>query len=311
MPKYLTLLLFLTALAACRSEPPADGTASAARSDGPAIETVHGSLNLSAPPQKTAVYDFALLDTLTALGIAPAAVPAKRFLPYLETAAQDIPTAGTVYEPDYEALARIAPDLILTGLANSKIRGNLAQIAPVADLPIDGSRLITGGLERLDQLGRLYGRSRQADELRTGIESRLAAARRAAAALGNAQGAVVMIHGSKLSVFGPDSYFGWIYREIGLHPLENGMPESGRAMPVTHEYFSRHRPEWLVVIDRNRAIGEQRTDSGVLDTPLLRQTPAFANRRIIYLSSAAFIAGGGVRQMQQDLDRLAEALSAP
>lgn len=271
------------------------------------LNTADGQITLTSMPKKIAVYDYALLDTLTALGIKPAAVPEQRFLPYLEKATAGIPAAGTLFEPDLETLNQIRPDWIILGLATARPKNELEKIAPTANLAIPGTTLISSGLQRLEELGKLFKTPQKAAQLKKQVSGELQKVQNTIKQQNPGAGLVIMIDGGKLSAFGQNSYFGWIYREIGLKPIRN-LPEDAHPMPVSFEYLHQQKPQWLVVVDRTSATGQTGARAAeITANNLISQTPAAQSRRIVHLSNAAFIAGGGINQIRQDLAAINQA----
>ena len=75
------------------------------------IATARGSVAVEAMPKTIAVYDVAAIDTLTRLGIRPAGLPDKLYLPELEPAKEGATVVGTLFEPDLEALSALYKEI--------------------------------------------------------------------------------------------------------------------------------------------------------------------------------------------------------
>ncbi|UOO83075.1 siderophore ABC transporter substrate-binding protein [Uruburuella testudinis] len=272
------------------------------------ITTAEGSAEVPARPAKVAVYDYAVLDTVTALGVHPAVVPEKSFLDYLDQASAQAVGAGTIFEPDQEALHAARPDLIMLGLSANRLQHELKAIAPTVNMSVNGSSLISDGLKRLDDFGRLFGKTAEAEALHRQTARLLADTRAAIRAQNPHNALVIMVNGGKLSAFGEASYFGWVYRELGIPIAPNSLALQQRGLPVSFEFLRQTDPDWLFVVDRSTAVGEAGLAArSVLDNPLMHQTRAWRQGHIVYLSSAAFIAGGGIRQIQLDLNNIRRA----
>lgn len=293
-------------LAACSPQEQADRP-----SETPAlirITTAEGSTQLPANPEKVAIYDYAVLDTVTALGVKPAVVPEKKFLARLDRDSEGAVKAGTIFEPDFEVLHAAQPDLIMLGLASHSHQHELANIAPTINMRVNGTHLVSDGLKRLDEFGKLFGKEAEAAQWHRQTETLLADTRAAIAKQGNPKGLVIMVNGGKLAAFGDASYFGWLYRELGITPAHHDLNAQEHGLPVSFEFLRQTDPDWLFVVDRTAAVGEVGDSARqVLDNPLMRQTRAWRQNHIVYLSSDAFIAGGGIRQIQQDLNTIKTA----
>lgn len=79
------------------------------------IETYTGEVSVPAGPASIVALDVAAVDTLDALGVSLAGVPSNLFVDYLDHVSAEAVGVGTLFEPDYEALANLGPDLIVAG----------------------------------------------------------------------------------------------------------------------------------------------------------------------------------------------------
>ena len=113
-------MLRLTALAVCCSLAlgacsPKDSasnqnaqTASAAQTEGAdlTVKTTRGDAKVPQNPERIAVYDLGMLDTLSKLGVKTGLSVDKNRLPYLDEYFKTTKPAGTLFEPDYEASSK-------------------------------------------------------------------------------------------------------------------------------------------------------------------------------------------------------------
>src|SRR5690625_3747630 len=73
------------------------------------VSHLHGETTIETNPETVVVFDLASLDTLDALGVDVAAVPGGVLPSYLaEYGKGDHASVGTVFEPDYEAVAALS-----------------------------------------------------------------------------------------------------------------------------------------------------------------------------------------------------------
>ena len=90
--------------------------------------------------------------------------------------------------------------------------------------------------ERIDALAQIFGKQAEADKLKAEIDASFEAAKAADSSI----------------------------KEKGNH-----------GQPVTFEYIKKTNPDWLFVLDRSAAIGEEgKADKDVLDNPLVAETTA-------------------------------------
>lgn len=281
--------------------------------DAETIDTARGAVEITTLPQRLAVYNIGTLDTLTALGVPVAGAPAERFIDSLN----QLPTTaiGSVLHADLEALNRLQPDLIIVGERSTEQYHTVRQIAPTLDLSLGsggGQNLYQNGIKRLRQLGKLFDKDAKAQQLESDLNQQRDRARQAAAGMG--KGMMVLISGRQLSRLSEQSLTGWIIKELQLPTVTDNADKASAITdvePISFEYIAKHQPAWLLVVNRNSALGKANAISAqtLLDNPLVEQTPAAQNRRIIYLNSAdALVPIGGVQAMQRTLAFLTIAL---
>ncbi|MBE3638218.1 siderophore ABC transporter substrate-binding protein [Mangrovicoccus algicola] len=284
--------------------------AGSAAADPLSLETARGPVEVAGHPGTIVAYDTAAIDTLDALGVPLAGAPAPLYVPYLEQAVSGTPTVGTLFEPDLEALAQIAPDLIIVGGRSATQLESVARVAPAVDMTIPPDDLVGAVLARLDSYGRLTGREAQAETLEAELQQKLETARAAVAGKGNAL--VILTNGPKVSAYGAGSRFGWIHTALGLPQAREGLDAQTHGEAVSFEFIAEVDPDWLLVVDRGAAVqAEGESAAQTLDNALIRETKAWKNGHVVYLDPARmYISGGGVQAMTGMLDQIAEVFSA-
>ncbi|MGR3804178.1 siderophore ABC transporter substrate-binding protein [Marinibacterium profundimaris] len=280
--------------------------AAPALADPVTIDTYAGPVEVDRRPDSIAVFDLAALDTLDALGVTADGAVAPLYLDYLAEAGAGAVTVGSLFEPDYEALAGMAPDLIIAGGRSQEAVPQLARLAPTLDMTI-WEDPVGQGLDRLDAYGTLFGKEAEAAELRAGLTARLEAAR--AAAEGQGRALIVMTNGPKVAAYGAEGRFGWLHTALGLEEAIAGVEQSSHGEAISFEFIKEANPDVLIVIDRLAAIGQDGASAqATLDNALVRDTAAWQNDRVIYIDSGAlYIAGGGVQSMNRILDQVIAA----
>lgn len=274
------------------------------------IETATGPVAVSAQPETVAVFDIAALDTLTALGVPVAGVPTPVYLDSLSGAADEAQVVGTLFEPDFEALAVLQADLIVVGGRSSEQAGPVSDIAPAIDMTIWGDDLPGQARARIAAYGALFGKEAEAEALTADLDAKVAEAKGSVA--GKGSGLILLTNGGKISVYGAGSRFGWLHTEIGLPEAVEGLDAEDHGQPVSFEFLAEHDPEWLLVIDRGAAIGaEGEAAAATLDNPLVAKTTAAQKGQIVYLDAAPlYIAAGGANAMMHTLDEIIAAFGA-
>jgi len=272
------------------------------------FDTAAGPMDLPGRPTSIVALDVAAIDTLTALGVVPQGVPAPLYLPWLEETVAGTTQVGTLFEPDFEGIAALAPDVIVVGARAAAEAEGLARIAPVADMSI-GAQVLEDGRARLAAYGAMLGLEAEAQALDARLEARIADVRALADGIGGSA-LIVMTNGPKLSVFGAGSRFGWLHTALGFDEAAPGIAAAPHGEPVSFEFIANADPGTLFVIDRGTAVGAaDQAAAATLDTPLVAGTRAAREGRIVYLSSAeAYVGAGGVGSTLRLLDQIAAAL---
>jgi len=280
-------------------------TAPFALADDVTIATARGDVTLPGAPATVAVLDIAAIDTMQALGVLPAGVPDNLYVDYLADVAAQAKPVGTLFEPDLEALATMAPDLIIAGGRSSTQVDALSPIATTVDMTI-WEDVVGQGRDRIAAYGALFGKAEKAAELTAALDARIAAVQAAARDKGNAL--ILLTNGPKISAYGKGSRFSWLHDALGIPEARENLDPETHGDAVSFEFVAEVNPDWIIVIDRSAAIGEPSSAAATLDNPLVQGTTAGKKGQIILLSSTPiYIAGGGYTSLTITLDELLAA----
>lgn len=274
------------------------------------IDTATGPATIAAHPHTVAVFDIAALDTLAALGVQPAGVPAPVYLETLAPVAAQAQTVGTLFEPDFEALAVMQPDLIVVGGRSSPQAEALSDFAPTIDMTIWGDGLVDQARSRIAAYGTLFGIEDRADTLIATLNASLDTARQAVSGQGGAL--ILLTNGGKISAYGANSRFGWLHSDLGLPEAVAGLQSETHGQAVSFEFVLQADPAWLLVIDRGAAIGAgDKAAQATLDNPVIARSRAAQSGQIVHLDAAPlYIAGGGASAIQHTLAQIVAAFGA-
>ncbi len=281
--------------------------ASSAAAQTVSVETYNGTIDVQKSPKNVAVFDLATLDTLTALGVKVSGTVRPVFLSYLEDGASDTVPVGSLFEPDFEAVSALQPDLIIAGGRSSKQVSELARIAPAIDMTI-WKDTVGDGLARLASYGEIFNRREEAATLAAAFMDKLTQAKTALAGQGRAL--IVMTNGPKVSAYGAGGRFGWLHDALDLPEAVKSVEQATHGEAISFEFIREANPEILLVIDRLAAIGRDGDSAQTtLDNALVRETKAWKTGRVAYLSPAPiYIAGGGIQSMNLTLDEILAGL---
>ncbi|QLB14792.1 enterochelin ABC transporter substrate-binding protein [Mannheimia granulomatis] len=270
------------------------------------IPTARGDVTLVDNPAKIAVFDTGSLDTLQALGVKIDGMPDVNVIPYLKPSAKNAMNVGTLFEPNLEALNVLQPDLIIVGTRSAKKFDEVSQLAKTIDMTDNGNKLIESGLQRIETFGKLFNKEAEAEKLKAEINTLYEQTKSAVKDKGN--GLIILVNGGKISAFGSGYRLSWIHDSLGIPMADPAIKSAGHGQPVSFEFIQKLNPDWLFVLDRIAAIGQEgQSAQQVLDNKLVHQTKAWKNGNIVYLSAASYLAPGGYEQIKTDLNTIKAA----
>ncbi|TNJ48381.1 siderophore ABC transporter substrate-binding protein [Phaeobacter sp. B1627] len=264
------------------------------------VETYRGAADVSADPERIAVFDIAAVDTISALGVEVTGAPGNLYVDYLADVADKAEDLGTLFEPDFEAVHALQPDLIIVGGRSANQLDPMADLAPTIDMTI-WEDVVGQGLQRLEAYGKIFAREDKAAELRASFDTQLANTREAVAEKGTAL--IVLTNGPKISAYGKAGRFGWVHSALDLPEAALKISDSTHGESISFEFIQTVDPDWLIVVDRLAAVGQPGEDARTtLDNTLVHETRAWKNDRIIYLNASdIYISGGGIQSMMRTL----------
>lgn len=278
---------------------PTTKTATQTTADKITLQTAKGNVELPINPSPIAVYDMTAMENLTALEVPVDGLPNKLYIDTMKMAGTNPTDIGTVFEPKLEALNTLQPQAILIGGRMAEKYDELANIAPTLDLSLDQANLYESSKQRLAELGALFAKSDKATQLQAEIDQAIADTKTAVQGKGN--GLVIVVNGNKLSAQSADSRFGFIHKQFGIPAADENIKSGGHGQPVSFEYLQKINPDWLFVLDRTAAIGQEGEGAAtVLDNDLVNQTTAGSKGQIVYLSPNSYLSYGSYYQWMND-----------
>ncbi|MFC5387388.1 siderophore ABC transporter substrate-binding protein [Aquamicrobium segne] len=274
------------------------------------VKHAQGETNIDGVPQKIVVFDLAVVDTLDVLGVEIDGLPTGILPSYLQKYADsDIANIGTMFEPDYEAVAALEPDLIIVGGRSAPKYAELSRLAPTIDLTVDRTNFFASAKQNAVTLGEIFGKQAEAAKAVTALDASLAGL---AASAENAGNVLVMITtGGRMSAHGPGSRFDVVFSDYGFKPAVDGLDTGTHGQAISNEFILETNPDWLFVVDRDAAIGREGVAaSQMLDNELVNQTTAWQKNQVVYLDPVSwYLVGGGLTAMSISIDQIAEALA--
>lgn len=273
------------------------------------VEHVVGSTLIPRQPQRVAVISTGQLDAALSLGVIPAGttrVDNRELAPgYLRTAlasrAQELEAMvdlGSRQAPDLEALARLAPDLIVLNRTVLKA-GGLELFSRIAPTVVARG---TGGNWRPDflLLADALGRRQQAERLLAELDSDLTGlAQRFGAQPPSAS--LLFSSGARLRLMGADSFAGGLLQAMGVtRPAAQRF--KGTSRDVSAELLDLADADWLFYAEQGTAL------ASLARQPLWPRLTAVSQSRAIRVDTDAFYLNAGPLAARQVISTVAGAL---
>ncbi|GHD44025.1 siderophore ABC transporter substrate-binding protein [Mycetocola manganoxydans] len=273
------------------------------------VTHVQGTTEVPVNPKKVITFDMASLDTLDALDVKVAGLPQQNVPEYLsEYAGEEYLNAGTLFEPDYEAVNAAEPDLIIVANRSAAAYEELSKIAPTIDLTLDWEDYLPSFRTNVETLGEIFEKEDEATEALDQIDAKIDDAKELAADAGT--GLIIMTNAGEITAYGSGSRFGWLHDELGLATAIDDVEAATHGDPVSAEFILEANPDWLLVLDRDAAIGESgSTAQQVLDNEVIASTTAWQEDQVLYLDSVPFyVVMSGLGAVNQMVDQITVGL---
>ncbi|WP_312123949.1 siderophore ABC transporter substrate-binding protein [Lysinibacillus boronitolerans] len=321
--KLLTVLMamMLLVLAACGSKDEAKEDDKGTSTDKPAEEqneassayplTIPGStiegrdgnttfeeVTLDKIPEKVVVFDNGFLDTLDALGVNPTAVVQDSLPSYLSKYKDSTyVNAGTLFEPDYEKLSEINPDIIFISGRASAAYAELSKIAPTVYIGVDNKNFLESFKANTELAGKIFGKEKEAADAIAAYEAKVEEVKGKATA-SEEKALIVLGSEGALSAYGSGSRFGVIHDVFGVKAADEKVKVGTHGDNVSFEYVRDTNPDILFVVDRDAVVNEN-GESGTkaaIENEIVSATNAVKNGKVFYLDPEVwYLSGGGLQ----------------
>ncbi|MDD1016390.1 siderophore ABC transporter substrate-binding protein [Pseudomonas sp. TNT2022 ID1025] len=255
------------------------------------IEHALGTTVINKRPERVVAFDMSELDTLDQLGVPVAGIAKDYVAPFLRQYQDDpkVVDVGATVQPNLERVHRLKPDLILISPIQAHSYAQLAEIAPTLHFDVDLSNqqgnVIAVAREHLLTLGRVFGKEQLAKQKADALDAKVAQARQVTA--GRSEKALIVMHNNgAFTAYGVKSRYGFVFDTLGVKPAGGEIEAGLHGQPISNEFIQQADPDILYVVDRT-AVMERRPalNSSSLDNPLLRQTKAWKNGRVVFVDA--------------------------
>ncbi|SDO89944.1 ABC transporter substrate-binding protein [Halobacillus aidingensis] len=183
----LSLLLLVLFLAACGEEGSSDETASSESSTSEETRTVEsstGEVDIEGTPERVVVLEWSYVEHMLPLHIQPVGVADKegynKWVNVGEPLADEVQDVGTRSEPNFEAISRLDPDLIIGAkYRHEGFEDQLNEIAPTIMFAPYSEEGASDQYQHLKnefkKMGELFKKEKEAEKYLTQMEQRISA----------------------------------------------------------------------------------------------------------------------------------------
>lgn len=272
-----------------------------------------GTVEINEVPQRVVVLGQGSLDVLDEMGIEPVGL-VKPLLPHFltEYSADKYQSVGSLQEPNFEAIYMLKPDLIIAEGRVAKLYKELSEIAPTYMFQIDNQDYWKTTQEHWTNLGEIFGKQDKVAELIETTDARITQVHQAAQSE-KLRTLAVMNNGNNLAMFGEKSRFSIIFQEFGFIPAhaQNTKPTGTHGNLISFEYIADAKPEAMIILDREQAIGRSSGRAEALfDNALVHGTPAYQANHMVFMDpSAWYISAGGYKATHIMIDDVSSMLN--
>lgn len=245
-------------------------------------------------PQRVAVLDMNEADFLDQLNVPIMGMP-KDYVPhFLEKYKKDaqIQDLGAIVQPNMERIYALKPDLILMTPLHVNQYQELSKIAPTVhyDINFNNSESNHIGLvkDHMMTLGKIFNKEDLARQKVSELDEQVKQVQTVTA--NRPERALVVLHNNgAFSNFGIQSRYGFIFNAFGVKPASSVVDTSLHGQPISSEFIKKADPDILYIVDRT-AVMEHRSNinAASVENPLLRQTKAWKNGRVIFVDADAW-----------------------
>lgn len=265
-------------------------------------------------PETVLSYDIASIDTLQTLGVTVAGMP-EFIAPEGVIDTEGVENIGSLFEPDYEKVNEMSPDLIIVARRSAEVYPDLSDLAPTIDLSFQSGDFVAGLEANSRVLGSIFEKAAEVEEALEAIRTRVEDIQEMASGVTN--GMVVMTSGGSVTALAPGTdragRGALIYQTMDIQPPLEDLDTATHGEPISFEFLLEHDPEWLFVIDRDAATGAEdgQPAEQVLDNDIMHQTTAWTEGNLVYLNPFDWyvVVGAGLSSMNRMLDELETAFS--
>jgi iron complex transport system substrate-binding protein len=252
-------------------------------------------VELPAAPERVVAMSPSIVELLFAVGVTPAGRPDSAEFP---AAASGIPSFGTSYEPNYEEIVALEPDLIIAdAIIQAQTIEELADLGvPVFAIRVGSFEDVTKGLRLA---GEITGNEAAGEEAAAELEDQLEAVL-AKVPSGEGPSVLVIVGAGPGQIFAArnDSYVGDLIARLGGENVVTTEPDTFR-LPGFSEYSLERivetDPDVILALSVGGPPGTPKTSEALAQTPVWSNLSAVKEGRVAEIDPVIYLQAAGPR----------------
>ncbi len=277
------------------------------------VEHALGSTDVLKKPKKIVVFDYAALDAMEVLdidgvvGVAKGSTIPKYLNKYK---ADKYANVGGLKEPDLEKVNELNPDLIIINGRQHSFYDKLNKIAPTISMAKEDGKYMEDFTHNMEVLGDVFDKEEKVDTELASINNKIEKLNKEVTDK-RYKATTLMVSDGSLSVFGQDSRFGLIYKNLGFKNTDENIKSADHGQDVSFEYVASQDSDYVFVIDKSviSSDKEQKPAKEILNNELINNTKAAKEGKIIYLDTQSwYLSDGGFTSTNTMIDEINGAI---
>lgn len=274
------------------------------------IQHEEGETTVKKNPSRVVIFDVGTLETYDVLGI-PVFGVSNSVPDYLSKySADEYVKLGSIVSPDIEAVKVAKPDLILISGRQSKMYDELSAIAPTVFLGVNTANYWDSFEKNVRFIAEVHGKEKLAEQKLEELRRKRDLVR-AKTAEDDSRTLVLMHVRGGHSAYGAGSRFGFPHDVLGLREAQPVEVQGhiGQRIKEGDGFLKKASPDYILLIDRDSAVGGERKATDELLNDELKQTPAYKNGKIVDLpGNIWYVSGGGLYSVDKQISDIGKQL---
>lgn len=260
-------------------------------------------------PETLTVFDYAVLDDLDIMGLNDLKLSIPQLnVDFFDGKFSNVTEAGSIKEPNFEAINESNPDLAFIAERQQSIKGEFEEIVPTLYMGTDYENYFETAKENALAVSKIFGKEdimqKKVDELDSKVSEF-----RDKTENDERKVLMLMVNDGKISAYGAGSRFGWIHTDLGLKQADEQIEVSTHGMEVNYEYIAKINPDIIFYLDRSKTIGKGDSTDILSTNELVQKTSAGQNNAVFEVPGPEmYLLGGSLNAIENVVNDFNEKL---